>query len=170
MIQIVRNFWRKYWWVTLILCVVPHTVYFFRYAIFSMVHDETAAAIAELSHLKIRQASLTYITPPLKILAPVSGTLGCSFLLMEELWRDCKTVYLGISKKELNILQKNSLIKMLHDVATKPCDAINIADAAALQFKKRLDCGGTQREYILTVAYLSNGQEHVLTTLKGEIK
>lgn len=153
------------------MLLVPHAVYFVRYAIFSMVHDDKAAAIAELSHIKIRQSAITYITPPVKILAPVSGTLGCSFLLMEEMWRDCKTIYLGASEQELNTSQKNSFIEVLTDVATAPCEALKIADAAAIdQFRKRLGCGGNQHEYVLTIAYLFDGQQHVLATLKGVIQ
>ena len=137
-----------------------------------MVHDDKAAALAELSHISIRRSLITYITPPVKILAPISGTLGCSFLLMEEMWRDCKTVYLGSSNQELlDVSQKNALAAIVNAVVTNPCDAMKIVDAMAVdQFKKRLGCGQGQREYVVTLAYLFNGQQQVLNTLNGVIK
>ena len=91
---------------------------------------------------------------------------------MEEMWRDCKTVYLGSSNQELlDVSQKNALAAIVNAVVTNPCDAMKIVDAMAVdQFKKRLGCGQGQREYVVTLAYLFNGQQQVLNTLNGVIK
>lgn len=163
--------WKKYWWVVLFLACLPHAIYSVRYVIFGLVHDEKAAVISELAHAKIKQSFIPYITPPEKILFQLSGDFGCSFLLMEEIWRDCKTIYLGKATQILNTEQKNELALLLKDVVTKPCDSLKIVGAGtAYGFKEILGCGSIQSEYFLTLIYLHNEKRHFLTTFKGEFK
>lgn len=168
---IVQNLLLKYWWIVLILTCLPHTIYSVRYSIFSLVHDDKAAVISELAHAKISQSSVTYVILPKKNSSQYTNVFGCSFFLMEEMWRDCKTIYLGKTTRVLNEDQKKELIDMLRDLTAKPCDSLKIVGAGtAFGFKELLGCGAASSEVVLTLAYAYNGQLQFLTKLKGAIK
>ena len=146
--------------------------YFLRYGIFSLTEDEDSKVIQSLIRQEIKNQKLMFVEEIKPFYSSGGRTFGCSFLMFEELWRDCKTVVLGrAGGAELSYSESEKLAQVVTPVAANPCVYLHLLQPGTrLDAVRTLGCGSAYRKYQLTIAYAAGRRLVTIAITNGEIK
>lgn len=144
----------------LVIVAATYAVYFFaRYASFGLLIDHESIAIEEILRARIApgRAEPSVVGP--------NRAIGCSFLLLEEMWRDCKAVRVPIISGELSLAQK----QIISETVAAPCRWVELAkkNAASLYLDK-LQCTEVSRPFVATLYTMQHGERIIIATIAGE--
>lgn len=164
--------WRRPLLFVLLPLVLFYGTYFLsRYATFSLTMDRHSTVIRELIRSAVAQRS-----PRLAgLIAPASSgpnrSAGCSFLLLEEIWRDCKSITLFGKAQDKDIPELAEVIRAVAiPIVADPC--AHITDATLIQGidRHRFGCDGIPSPFRAVVRYASGGEIHFHFSSQGSIE
>lgn len=158
--------------VLALLIAFVYSGYFVRYGIFSLTDDEDSIVIQSLIRQEVKNQKLLFVEE-VKPFYPSGGrTFGCSFLLFEELWRDCKTVALGrAGAPALTASESARLVTTVAPIAANPCAYLYLLQPGTrVDAVRTLGCGLAHRKYRLTIAYAAGQGRDTILIINGEIK
>lgn len=153
------------------LLVLTYSLYFTgRYAQFSLTVDHQSLAIQRLTNHAIINSNGKLITPGINITATPNRTPGCSFLILEEIWRDCKTIIVGTAQKKIGLEDTRELRSLISPIINSPCNyskIINTIESSDIYYI--LECGKSKKIYRASVYYLLNKELILIGKIDGEI-
>jgi hypothetical protein len=170
--------------ILLILLASAYGYYFVKYhALMSLVADSQAAAIEEIIRHSLSSQTQPGITPHQQKRADTpnsegglntgANTYGCSFLLMEMLYRDCITVSIGKKDSRSALpINHDSLRRQIEPIVQSPCSHLHLVGAGtAYALDAYMQCKKTRRSYLATVIYnAADGESITLFKTYGEFK
>ncbi len=164
--------WRRPLLLVLLPWVLFYGTYFLsRYATFSLTTDQHSIVIEELMRSAVAQRS-----PRLAgLIAPASPgsnrSAGCSFLLLEEIWRDCKSIALFGTAREVDIPELEEVIRSVAiPIVADPC--AHFSDATLIHGidRHRFGCDGIPSPFRAVVRYGTKGEIHFHFSYRGSIE
>jgi hypothetical protein len=136
----------------------------FRYGIASLVTDKEALAIEEILDRRLFEAG--YVSQLKPVRSSNSAVAGCSFLAFEELWRDCKSIYVqsGLVRRD------GGYMEIINTTVRRPCEWLSVVPAGRrVDINLMLGCEGDRRIFRAKV-YAMHGDLRVLAVeIDGEI-
>lgn len=167
-----RARWRRRLLFALLPVLLFYGTYFVsRYAVFSLTMDRQSMVKEELIRSAVAKKS-----PRLgELIAPTTlGTnrsAGCSFLLLEEVWRDCKSITLSGDASDEDVLELKAVIRSVAvPIVANPC--AHITDATLIHGidRHRFGCDGISSPFRAVVRYASRGEIHFHFSSQGSIE
>jgi hypothetical protein len=157
-------------WVILaavVVCLMLFYLTYFvlRYIPFSLTVDRQSVAIGELvlRNMKESNGVLGVSLPP----PGPNRTPGCSFLLLEEIWRDCKSVFLIVDRGSVKYQDIGKIEGVFRQIAASPCDFVG----SDRKLANEIGCsGGVPRDFHVSLFMVNDRARYHLTTIKGRIK
>lgn len=164
--------WRRPLLFVLLLLALFYSTYFVsRYAIASLVTDHQSVVIAELIRSQLARRSPLLMSQILSPRARPSIADRCSFFLLEEIWRDCKSIVLvpNESRSKRPELEQ-AITEAARVVVADPC--AHFTDATVIHGidRRRFGCDGKPSPFRATVRYVPSGESGFEITLKGNIE
>lgn len=147
------------------LLVLFYAAYFVRYGIFSKTRDHQTLVIQDIVLQRLLNRQL--------IASPSSGdirtsnrTLGCSFLLLEEVWRDCKAI--RVPAQEFG--PANAYSEIVLETIKEPCMWVGELPAGRVEDANRqLRCDDSARSFRATVYLGSANGTRIIDVVDGRI-
>ena len=157
--------------VLLPLVLFYGTYFVSRYAVFSLTTDQHSIVIEEL----IRSAVSRHSEEMGGLLKSHSSgpnrAADCSFFLLEEIWRDCKSITLVGRAKSEHVLELEAVIRSIAPaIVADPC--AHFTDATLIEGidRHRFGCDGIPSPFRAVVRYASGGEIHFHFSSQGSIK
>lgn len=160
---------------TLAILTIPHLAYFLIiYAPLSLSIDRQSRAIEEIlrANLSLVNASSFGFEAISQARQSPNRALGCSLLLMESLYRDCKSV---VAAKFVETIptddQISKLLGLALPIAQRPCEYLMaLPEGKRLEITSILQCrAGSHHKYRVTLSYLGKEELHVIGSTNGEV-
>jgi hypothetical protein len=167
-----RARWRRPLLFALLPLALFYGTYFVsRYAVASLVTDHQSVVIAELIRSRIATHSPS-LTNQLDSFAVTPSIVGrCSFLLLEEIWRDCKSIVLRASKTTTEPLQLALAVKeAAARVVANPCGEFTDTTVVYGINQRSFGCDGMPSPFRATVRLVHPGESKFEIVLKGSIQ
>lgn len=164
--------WRRPLLFVLLPWVLFYGTYFLaRYATFSLTMDRHSIVIEELIRSAVAQRSEEMGA---LLRAPSSGpnrASDCSFFLLEEIWRDCKSITLMGEAKRESVRELEAVIRSVAPaIVADPC--AHFTDATLIQGidRHRFGCDGIPSPFRAVVRYASGREIHFHFSSQGSIE
>jgi hypothetical protein len=156
----------------LLLALVPHTAYFFTPKILLSgtapdPQDHAIAILIEADRKARGDITFSFRDNDVRKVF-VNGTQeGCSFLLMETLWRDCKGIHLG-QTNATNAEAKSASIQADLLVARRPCASLHRLSNPdeKSRISKLLKCGTSTQFFFAGTPFYFDNHENRRVVLK----
>ncbi len=167
-----RARWRRRLLFVLLPVLLFYGTYFVsRYVVFSLTMDRQSMVMEELIRSAVAQRSprLGELMRP-RFSRPDRAS-GCSFLLLEEIWRDCKSITLFGTARGAEVLALEEVIRSVAiPIVADPC--AYISDATLIQGidRYRFGCDGIPSPFRAMVRYASAGELRFYFSSQGSIE
>jgi len=167
-----RARWRRLLLLVLLPVLLFYGTYFVsRYAVFSLTMDRQSMVMEELIRSAVAQRSprLGELMRP-RFSGPDRAS-GCSFLLLEEIWRNCKSITLFGSAPVEDVGELEAVIRSVAiPIVTDPC--AHMTDATLIRGidRHRFGCDGTPSLFRAVIWYAAGGEIHFHFSSQGSIE